>query len=156
MGFLNTGWDLVKGSFDFDPATPGIFGSAETGGISTTADFLGGLYQTYTQSRQPTRMAPPAPLTIAPTGATPRALPPYLNEQTRRVTTVGCISQRDIDIAAAAGTSPEMVDLVLRLGRRNRRRKRMLTKSDIGDISTMRQILGGGKAFELWLAKATR
>lgn len=70
-------------------------------------------------------------------------------------TAVGCISQRDIDIAAAAGTTPELVDLVLKLGRRNRRRPRMLTKSDIADISTMKAVLGGGKAFELWLAKAT-
>jgi len=69
---------------------------------------------------------------------------------------VGCISQRDIDIAAATGTTPELVDVILKLGRRNRRRKRMLTKSDIGDISTMRQILGGGEAFKVWLAKATR
>ncbi len=69
----------------------------------------------------------------------------------------GCISQRDRNIAAASGVSPEAVDRVLHFARQGRRRRRrMLTKSDIGDISTMRQILGGGEAFKVWLAKATR
>lgn len=69
----------------------------------------------------------------------------------------GAISNRDRAIAAASGASPEMVDRVLHFARQGRRRRRrMLTKSDIGDISTMRQILGGGEAFKVWLAKATR
>ena len=40
---------------------------------------------------------------------------------------------------------------------RRRRRRRMLTKSDIADISTMASILGkNSEAFKTWLAKATR
>jgi len=88
---------------------------------------------------------PPTPTTSLPGGT--MALP-YAG---------GCISRRDQEIAAASGLSPEAVDRVLYYARKGRRRrKRMLTKSDIGDISTMRQILGGGKAFDVWLAKATR
>jgi len=148
------GWlDTLAGTFDFDPATPGIFGDT---GLSNTGDILGGLYSTYRRYTQPAAITQPAMI-----------LPPYVNPETRRPALgvapsagggipVGCISQRDIDIAAAAGTTPELVDLVLKLARRNKRRRRMLTKSDIGDISTMRQILGGGEAFKLWLAKATR
>jgi len=69
----------------------------------------------------------------------------------------GCISNRDRQIAAASGVSAEAVDRVLHYARQGRRRRRrMLTKSDIGDISTMKQILGNGEAFKLWLAKATR
>jgi len=69
----------------------------------------------------------------------------------------GCISQRDRRIAAASGVSPEAVDRVLHYARQGRRRRRrMLTKSDVGDISTMKAILGNGEAFKLWLAKATR
>jgi len=154
MGWLDDGWDLVKGTFDFDPATPGIFGSSTEAPLTSIPDLLGGVYRTY-QANQLGRVASIAP---AP-------LPPYINPTTRvtptnvtpmRTSAVGCISQRDIDIAAATGTTPELVDVILKLGRRNRRRKRMLTKSDIGDISTMRQILGGGEAFKVWLAKATR
>lgn len=38
-----------------------------------------------------------------------------------------------------------------------RRRRRMLTKSDIADISTMAALLGrSSEAFKVWLAKATR
>ena len=127
----------------------GLLGSATS---ATLPSVLGGIASQY--FNQPA--TPPA-----------STLPPYVNPTTQVSATnvtpitsrgipVGCISQRDIDIAAAAGTSPEMVDLILKLGRRNRRRKRMLTKSDIGDISVMRQMLGNGEAFKLWLAKATR
>ncbi len=69
----------------------------------------------------------------------------------------GCISNRDRQIAAASGVSAESVDRVLYYARQGRRRRRrMLTKSDIGDISTMKSILGNGEAFKMWLAKATR
>jgi len=69
----------------------------------------------------------------------------------------GCISNRDRQIAAASGVSAEAVDRVLHYARQGRRRRRrMLTKSDIGDISTMKTILGNGEAFKMWLAKATR
>jgi len=153
MGVVTDLWNLTKGSFDFDPATPGIFGGGADGGFSSLPDMVGGLYNTYAQYQAaqatPLTLVPPSPGTAAN---------PYPNVGSLPTTgrpTVGCISQRDIQIAQVAGTSPEMVDLVLKLGRRNRRRPRMLTKSDIADISTMKAILGGGKAFELWLAKAT-
>lgn len=152
MGVVTDGWNLLKGSFDFDPATPGIFGDSTAGGLATTTDFLGGLYQTYKGSQA--AATPYSPLQLD-AGAAPRTTPPMYSTAIPGRSAVGCISQRDIDIAAAANTSPELVDLVLKLGRRNRRRPRMLTKSDIADISTMKAILGGGKAFELWLAKAT-
>lgn len=69
----------------------------------------------------------------------------------------GCISERDRRISQLSGVSAESVDRVLHYARQGRkRRKRMLTKSDIGDISTMKSILGGGEAFKMWLARATR
>jgi len=154
MGWLTDFGQRVYGSIDFNPATPGIFGSSADAPLTSIPDLLGGLASTY--------------LTSAVSSPAAAQLPPYINPSTQVSATnivpitagsrptVGCISQRDIQIAAAAGTSPEMVDLILKLGRRNRRRRRMLTKSDIGDISTMRQILGNGEAFKLWLAKATR
>jgi len=154
MGWLADFGSSLLGSIDFDPATPGIFGSSTESPLTSIPDLIGGLAGSYITGRVATGPAD--------------TLPPYVNPTTRVSTTnvvpittagrvpVGCISQRDIQIAAAAGTSPEMVDLILKLGRRNRRRRRMLTKSDIGDISTMRQILGNGEAFKLWLAKATR
>lgn len=154
MGWLADFGERLYGSIDFDPATPGIFGSSADAPLTSIPDLIGGLASSYITGRVAT-----------PSSITPAPLPPYINPQTRvtptnvtpmRTTAVGCISQRDIDIAAATGTTPELVDVILKLGRRNRRRKRMLTKSDIGDISTMRQILGGGEAFKVWLAKATR
>jgi len=154
MGWLKDFGTSLLGSIDFDPATPGIFGSSTESPLTSIPDLIGGLAGTYLSSGISTPSA--------------AQLPPYINPSTQVSSTnvvpigtagrptVGCISQRDIQIAAAAGTSPEMVDLILKLGRRNRRRRRMLTKSDIGDISTMRSILGNGEAFKLWLAKATR
>jgi len=154
MGWLADFGQSLLGSVDFDPSTPGIFQTESGAGVTSLPDLIGGLAGSYITGR----VATPGINQAGP-------LPPYINPQTRvtttnvtpmRTTAVGCISQRDIDIAAATGASPELVDVILKLGRRNRRRKRMLTKSDIGDISTMRQILGGGEAFKVWLAKATR
>jgi len=151
MGWLDTAY-AFGGSF-LNAQQPSIYENIGLLGGATAATLPGVLGGIAGQYFGQSNIASPAPL------------PPYLNPTTAttsvpvasiRSTAVGCISQRDIDIAAAAGTSPEMVDLILKLGRRNRRRKRMLTKSDIGDISTMRQILGGGEAFKVWLAKATR
>ncbi len=91
-------------------------------------------------------LAPANPVTSLPSGGS--VATPYAG---------GCISQRDRRIAAASGVTPEAVDRVLHYARQGRRRRRrMLTKSDIGDISTMKSILGGGEAFKVWLAKATR
>lgn len=153
MGWLADFGTSLLGSVDFNPNTPGIFNPDGNIYTASLPDLVGGLAGRY--------------ITSNISGGTPVALPPYVNPTTQRTTTnvpisgtrstpVGCISQRDIDIANATGASPEMVDIILKLGRRNRRRKRMLTKSDIGDISVMRQMLGNGEAFKLWLAKATR
>lgn len=37
-----------------------------------------------------------------------------------------------------------------------RRRKRLATKSDIADLSSLKTVLGGGKAFENWIATRGR
>lgn len=157
MGWLDTAYGF--GAAFLNQQEPSIYENIGLLGRSTAETLpgvLGGIVGQY--FGQP----------MGPTNLGAANLPPYINPSTQVSATnvvpigtagrptVGCISQRDIQIAAAAGTSPEMVDLILKLGRRNRRRRRMLTKSDIGDISTMRQILGNGEAFKLWLAKATR
>ncbi len=85
------------------------------------------------------------PVTSIPTGGNVAA--PYAG---------GCISQRDRRIAAASGVSPEAVDRVLHYARQGRRRRRrMLTKSDLGDIAAARAVMSASD-FKVWLAKATR
>lgn len=70
---------------------------------------------------------------------------------------VGCISKRDVEIAQRAGVDPATVDRVLAAARHGRRRRRrMLTKSDLGDIAAAKSIMGNGENFKVWLAKATR
>lgn len=60
-------------------------------------------------------------------------------------------------IAAAYGISAELVDGILTMGSPKRRRRRLLTKSDVGDISTMSALLGkNSEAFKTWLATALR
>lgn len=67
---------------------------------------------------------------------------------------VGCISQRDREIGARAGVPPEVVDRVLASARKGRRRrKKLCTESDIRCIAAMKQVLGDGKNFQIWLAK---
>ena len=67
---------------------------------------------------------------------------------------MGCISQRDREIAARAGVPAEVVDRVLAAARHGRRRRRtIITKSDIRGIAAAKQVLGNGEAFKLWLAK---
>lgn len=88
---------------------------------------------------------------LAPDEPAQAVIPPAISGGLR---TVGCISQRDIEIAARAGVTPETVDVVLAASRYGRRRRRSLvTKSDIRGIAAMKQVLGGGEAFKLWLAK---
>lgn len=103
----------------------------------------------------------PAPTPIPAPSPQPRGIPPPLANGSALPMAAyggGCISNRDRAIAAASGSSPEMVDRVLHYARQGRhRRKRMLTKGDIGDISTMAALLGkNSDAFKTWLAKATR
>lgn len=60
---------------------------------------------------------------------------------------------RDTQVAAATGSTPQQVATVRKLCRSRRRRRRMLTKSDIADITTMAAILGkSSEAFKTWLA----
>lgn len=137
------------------------------GGLSQVAD----IYATVQQARAPTPYAQPAPPAPGYEGSVRDWIdgPFDFLEPTASVTSLpttggtmagysgGCISNRDRQIAAASGVSAEAVDRVLHYARQGRRRRRrMLTKSDIGDISTMKSILGNGEAFKMWLAKATR
>jgi len=62
-----------------------------------------------------------------------------------------------IGIAAALGLTVDVVDAVLKMGAPKRRRKRLLTKSDVADISTMAALLGkNSEAFKTWLAVSRR
>jgi len=62
-----------------------------------------------------------------------------------------------LGIAAALGLSVDVVDAVLKMGTPKRRRKRLLTKSDVADISTMAALLGkNSEAFKTWLAVSRR
>ena len=139
----------IRGALDFDPRTPGII----PGPVGTSLpDLIGGITEAWAgrefNTPPPIEMVGP-PL---PPGYTP---PPNQIPTLPAGGAVGCISQRDVAIAQAAGTSPEMVDRVLALARRGRRRRRRLvTQSDLKDIAAMKQVLGGGKAFETWLAKS--
>ncbi len=60
-------------------------------------------------------------------------------------------------IAAATGLGIDMVAGILSAGRPKRRRRRMLTKSDVADISTMAALLGkNSESFKTWLAGSLR
>jgi len=60
-------------------------------------------------------------------------------------------------IAAATGLGMDLIDGILKAGAPKRRRRRLLTKSDIADISTMASLLGkGSEAFKTWLAVSNR
>ncbi len=62
-----------------------------------------------------------------------------------------------LGIAAALGIGVDVVTDVLRMGTPKRRRKRLLTKSDVADISTMAALLGkNSEAFKTWLAVSRR
>ena len=68
-----------------------------------------------------------------------------------------CLTKKQIAAAQAAGMSPEQAALFAKASRSRRRRRRMLTKSDVADISTMAALLGkGSEAFKTWLAGANR
>ena len=129
-GILGTIGRAIGGSLDADPATPGIFG----GGLGTSLpDVLGGIGQaiggSYSQDLPPVTSLP------SPNGA---AMP---------------TTNRDAAIAAALGVSPNQVAAIKKYCRTRRRRRRMLTKSDIADISTMASLLGkSSEAFKTWLA----
>ena len=138
----------IGGSLDADPNTPGIFQNVG----QSLPDIVGSYFVD----------TPSGPVAVPPPGG---GVPPAVsgNLPTQGVTsigggTVGCISQRDVRIASAVGVTPATVDAVLAEARKGRRRRRrMLTKSDVGDISTMAALLGKNTdAFKTWLAKATR
>ena len=139
----------IRGALDFDPRTPGIV----PGPIGTSLpDLVGGIAEAWAGRE----FATPPPSEVVGPPLPPGYIPPA--NQVPTLTggqAVGCISQRDVAIAQMAGTSPEMVDRVLAIARRGRRRRRRLvTQSDLRDIAAMKQVIGGGKAFETWLAKS--
>jgi len=60
-------------------------------------------------------------------------------------------------IAAATGLGVDLISGILQAGAPKRRRRRLLTKSDIADISTMASLLGkSSEAFKTWLAVSRR
>ena len=139
----------IRGALDFDPRTPGII----PGPVGTSLpDLVGGIAEAWAGRE----FATPPPSEVVGPPLPPGYVPPA--NQIPTLTggqAVGCISQRDVAIAQMAGTSPEMVDRVLAIARRGRRRRRRLvTQSDLRDIAAMKQVIGGGKAFETWLAKS--
>lgn len=161
MGVVTDFFRGLGGSLDFDPSTPGIFDQADGGGFTSLPDIIGGLAGQYLT--RGTQLTPTPFNTMGPTvpyeygGPAPVSnVVPIRGSTMQCPPTLGCISKRDVEIAQCVGASPELVDMVLKLGRRNRRRKRMATKSDIGDIAAMKAVLGNGEAFKVWLAKATR
>ena len=119
----------IGGTIDFDPSTPGIFDDV-TG--PSLPDIIGGFVGGGLD-----------PVTPSPTVTTPRA----------PTVATTCISQADSRIAAATGVSAAQVAQIRTLSRGRRRRRRMLTKSDVADISTMASLLGkSSEAFKTWLA----
>lgn len=64
---------------------------------------------------------------------------------------------QDVVVAHQTGTTPQQVAAIKHMCKPRRRRRRMLTKSDVADISTMAALLGkNSESFKTWLAKATR
>lgn len=152
------------------------------GGIGSIADTIGGLASTYYNVRNaragvPQPMAaPPAvnpalpiqfaggPGTLASTPAAALArtaamvIPSGVTAMAGLVPTgLGGLLGKAFGIAAAYGLSVEVVSAILREGTPKRRRKRLLTKSDVADISTMAALLGkNSEAFKTWLAVSRR
>lgn len=103
--------DRIVGSLDFDPRTPGIFGSD-----TSLPDIVGGFV---------------GPGLTPPATQPPRSTPVQVNIDPRTGAVTRCQPRR--------------------------RRRRLLTKSDVADISTMAALLGkNSESFKVWLAKATR
>ena len=75
---------------------------------------------------------------------------------------IGRFSDSDVGGDLTPRSTPVQVNIDPRTGRVSkcaprRRRRRLLTKSDIADISTMAALLGkNSESFKVWLAKATR
>ena len=122
------GWvkDRWEGTWDNDPRTPGII---------PWDPILGGGGGTV----PPPTFAPPTSTIPTPTNGAPTV-------------STTCVTRRDQEIAARTGCSAAQVAQVRAMSRHRRRRRRMLTKSDVADISTMKSLLGNGEAFKTWLA----
>lgn len=112
-------------------ATPGIIPTTPTGFFDSDFPWTGGIVDWLDDT-------PAAPQPA------PRSVPVQISNRAARA-------------AAAAGVSPEQAAFVLAHCRPRRRRKRMLTKSDVADISTMAALLGkSSESFRTWLAGAVR
>lgn len=124
----------LVGSLDFDPDTPGIF-DPYTG--PSLPDLIGGVAETYLERElagAPAQQLPPLP-------------PDWAGDIPGQTSTTN------------GGAMPQFTDAAGRTWRcgpsRRRRRRRMLTPTDLKDIAAAKAVLGQGKAFEQWLAKAT-
>lgn len=161
--------------------------SSILGGVSAIAGTAAGLAGTYYQLRalregRPVAAAGPTPPPVTPAAAPPVApvnprsgfqfdIPgvgldlPWTAPNTPQAAPLpaptlsggGVYTRRAQAIAAATGQPVEQVAAILAAGRPRRRRRRMLTKSDIADISTMSALLGkNSESFKTWLAGALR
>lgn len=148
IGNILAGVSGIIGSLDGDPSTPGIFGGAVGPSLP---DIIGSVANIFDGSTGTATV--PAPVDLTPT--------PDIDESTGvgAVAGTAVVTRRDASVAARLGLTPQQVAqariLCKAIGRR--RRRRMLTKSDVADISTMAALLGkNSESFKVWLAKATR
>ncbi len=156
-------------------------------GVSDIANTIGGLASTYYSvkniGRPPQAAAPPAVNPAQPVrgsfpsfqtnlpqyqaagfnqpyagfGAMTTGLPIALGAKALAGTFNTGLLGKALAIAGTLGLSIDVVQAVLGEANHKHRRKRLLTKSDVADISTMASLLGkNSEAFKTWLAVSRR